>query len=154
MTSSPSGPGSRETTSGGFKWKDKDQLLQGTLACLVLSHVLGVHNRDPGAQCEPAPTCRDGNRPTRHVDQLGPHRLSGPFATCFPTYKCAPSRWHFRGFRTPLSCQHCFTALTLSLNYTITMLCTVDTVIKYLKCSSTHWSFRNITGVKPSCKNH
>lgn len=56
---------------------------------------------------------------------------------CFFTYKSVLSLCGLCGLERPLSCQHCSTALTLSLNYTITLLCTVDLVIKYLKCLST-----------------
>lgn len=41
--------------------------------------------------------------------------------------------WHFYGSRRPLSCQQWSIASTLSLNYTITLLCTVVRAIKHLK---------------------
>lgn len=88
----------------------------------------------------------DGNRAMRQIDRLD-HKESWAichFFFCFSTYKFVHLLWHFYGFRMLLSCQHCSTALTLSFNYTITLLCTVDLVVKYLKCSSTAWIFKNI----------
>lgn len=41
--------------------------------------------------------------------------------------------WHFYSSRRLLSCQQWSIALTLSLNYTITLLCTVVRAIKHLK---------------------
>lgn len=73
---------------------------------------------------------------------------------CVSTYKSVLLLCRLRGFERPLSCQHCSTALTLSLNYTITLLCTVDPVIKYLKCLSTGSVFKNTIWFKPSPESH
>lgn len=50
----------------------------------------------------------------------------------FPVYSL-DLPWHFYSSRRLLSCQQWSIALTLSLNYTITLLCTVVRAIKHLK---------------------
>lgn len=95
----------------------------------------GVHNSDSGTQPVSELECHDRNGPIWTPKSF---RATCHLLFCFHTYKFVYLLWHLGGFRKLLSCQHCSCTLMLSLNYTITLSCTVDLVIKYLKCSSTH----------------
>lgn len=64
------------------------------------------------------------------LENKQPHLISCMYV--FPAYSLALP-WHFNSSRRLLACQQWSIALTLSLNYTITLLCTVVWAIKHLK---------------------
>lgn len=111
----------------------------------VLNQAHGGTQQGPWVWHSTVLECHDRSQTRNHMDQRGWTKSFWAICHlcfCFSTYKSVHLLWHLCGFSRLLSCQHCSTVLTLSLNYTITLLCTVDLVIKYLKCVSTDRIFK------------
>lgn len=117
-------------------------ILPSSVSTQIFPNGQGIYNTVLGTHCGSELESRRGDLALRETHQLGLQKTPWPAAICFSAYKSVLLLRHLHGFDRPLSCQHCSTALTLSLNYTITLLCTVDLVIKYLKCLGTGSVFK------------